>query len=150
MKNVKTLPEGQYMKVESVQSYFQTKVLKSTLASVIQLVCPSYEGEYGLYYNVQDLRSVIVPDLFRELECEVTTHVILSKIEYLKALGVEIIDHDDAGVSFRSDYDYGIEWDDFEIGESLATICQNADLYSCCGDIVDQDWMRCPTCKENV
>jgi hypothetical protein len=55
------------------------------------------------------------------------------KLDYLKALGVEIIDHDDTGVSFSTDYDYSIEWADFEIGESLATICRAADLYSYCG-----------------
>jgi hypothetical protein len=72
------------------------------------------------------------------------------KLNYLKGLGVEILDYDDTGVSFRADYDYAIEWADFEIGESLATICQAADLYSCCGDIVDQDIMLCPSCKEHV
>ena len=72
------------------------------------------------------------------------------KLNYLKGLGVEILDHDHLGVSFRADYDYAIEWGEFFVGDSPETICRSADLYSCCGDIVDKDWMICPTCKEHV
>jgi len=72
------------------------------------------------------------------------------KLNYLKGLGVEILDHDDAGVSFSTDYEYSIEWANFKIGERLDFICLKADLYSCCGAIVDQDWMMCPICKEHI
>ena len=27
---------------------------------------------------------------------------------------------------------------------------EEGNILSCCGDIVDEDIMRCPTCKENV
>ena len=150
MKTSKKLPAGQYMKVDAVQSYFQSVNLKSTLV-VITVVCPMHEGEYGLYYDTADLKNVIEPSLFRELECDVITHIIPSKVEYLKSIGAEIHDSFGTEVLFTANgYDYGISFSDFEIGDSLETICQNADLYSCCGDIVDQDWMMCPSCKEHV
>jgi hypothetical protein len=79
MKTVKNLPAGSYMKANAVQSYFQSVNLKSTLASIINITCPVYEGEYDVYYDTQDLKNVINPGLFRELECEVITHIIMSE-----------------------------------------------------------------------
>ena len=72
------------------------------------------------------------------------------KLNYLKSLGVQVLESI-TDVEFTANgYDYGISFNDFQIGDSLETICQNADLYSCCGDIVDQDLMMCPSCKEHV
>ena len=81
MKTLTKLLAGQYMKVDAVQSYFQSVNLKSTLASVIRIVCPMHEGEYDLYYDTADLKNVIESGLFRELQCKVITHLILSKVE---------------------------------------------------------------------
>jgi len=73
------------------------------------------------------------------------------KLNYLKGLGAEIEDFDNLEVGFKVDgYYYGIAFNDFEISDRLETICRSADLYSCCGDIVDQDWMMCPSCKEHL
>ena len=73
------------------------------------------------------------------------------KLDYLKSIGAVIIESDDRGVSFNCfGYDYSIQFDEFEVGDDQETICQAADLYSCCGDIVDQDIMLCPSCKEHV
>jgi hypothetical protein len=71
------LQPGNYMKVESVLSYFNHYNVKSTLASIIKKVCPVHEGEFSILYDTKDLKSVIVPDLFRELECHVNTLMII-------------------------------------------------------------------------
>jgi hypothetical protein len=78
MENQKLQP-GNYMKVNSVMEYFYHYNVKSTLAEIIKKVCPIHEGEFNIYYSTKDLKSVIVPDLFREMECQVVTHMILEK-----------------------------------------------------------------------
>ena len=32
---------------------------------------------------------------------------------------------------------------------SFEDIVEEADMYSCCGDVLDQDRMMCPSCKEH-
>ena len=72
------------------------------------------------------------------------------KLNYLESLNVDIQGFDQTGVSFTtSDGDFEIEFDEFEITDSLSTIENRADQYSCCGDILDKDYMICPTCKEH-
>jgi hypothetical protein len=75
----KTLQPGNYMKANRVIETLNHRFCKSTLASIIEKVCIKHEGEFGEYYNTRDLKSLIEPSLFRELECEVTTHMILSE-----------------------------------------------------------------------
>jgi hypothetical protein len=76
------------------------------------------------------------------------------KVAYLESLKYEILGYDDKGlpndtVSFRGDYDYEIEFDEFEIGDSISSIENAANIYSCCGDLLDKDYMMCPTCYEH-
>ena len=48
------------------------------------------------------------------------------------------------------DYDRYIEIKDEDIEEySFEDIVEEADMYSCCGDVLDQDRMMCPSCKEH-
>lgn len=104
MKTVKKLPTGSYMKAKAVQSYFQSVNLKSTLASIINSTCPVHEGEYDVYYDIQDLKMVIVDGLFRELECNVITHIIMSE---------------DSGMSTRNDQSRG--WPNYDT--SATALC---------------------------
>ena len=60
------LQPGNYMKVNSVMNYFYHVNLKSTLAGIIKKVCPIHEGEFDIYFNTKDIKSVMMPDLFRE------------------------------------------------------------------------------------
>jgi hypothetical protein len=76
---------GNYMKVNSVMNFFcHDGNIKAALARIIKEVCPIHEGEFDIYYNTKDLKSIIVPDLFRELECQVITHMILNEEEKSK------------------------------------------------------------------
>jgi hypothetical protein len=79
----------------------------------------------------------------------------LQKVAYLESLGIEVHDYDTKGlptdtVAFStSEGDFDIEFDCFDIGDTLVKICYVANQYSCCGDILDPDYMICPTCKEH-
>jgi hypothetical protein len=79
----------------------------------------------------------------------------IQKVAYLESLGVEVQDYDTkdlptSTVFFSSSNgDFEIEFDSFDIGDSIQDIEYRADQYSCCGDILDKDYMLCPTCKEH-
>ena len=72
------------------------------------------------------------------------------KLDYLESLGADIQGFDSQTVSFStSEGDFECELENFEIGDTLADIQTRSDQYSCCGDILDPDYMICPTCKEH-
>ena len=76
-----------------------------------------------------------------------------AKMEYLESLGIVIesftLYKDNAVVNFTDDYDYELSLDEFEIGDPAHSIYQRAEMYSCCGDVLDKDYMICPSCKEH-
>jgi len=72
------------------------------------------------------------------------------KAEYLETLGFEILGEGGGVLSFSGDYDYEIEFDDFEVGDTVQLIVSRANTISCCGDIVDTDYMMCPACSEHI
>jgi len=72
------------------------------------------------------------------------------KVDYLNSIGMKVEDFDKTNVSFDTgDYSADIEFDEFEIGDSFETIFNRSNIYSCCGDILDKDYMMCPTCYEH-
>ncbi len=75
------------------------------------------------------------------------------KLQYLESLGLSVesfsLKNGICIASFSDDYDYEIDLDEFEMFEEKHKIFQKADIYSCCGDILDRDFMMCPTCKEH-
>ena len=74
-----------------------------------------------------------------------------AKVDYLKTLFTVTEVHADEGCSFETPdcYDAYILFEEFEVGDSSDDICRAAEYYSCCGDILDKDWMMCPTCYEH-
>lgn len=73
-----------------------------------------------------------------------------TKVQYLESLGFKVEGQYQDIISFSGDYDYDISTENFEIGDPINEIVKNADIISCCGDIVDQDYMMCPSCKEHI
>jgi hypothetical protein len=75
------------------------------------------------------------------------------KIAYIDSLGLTAesftLSNGECIISITDDYDYEISTDEFEVGDSVQEILQRADMFSCCGDILDKDYMMCPTCKEH-
>ena len=73
-----------------------------------------------------------------------------NKVEYLKSLGFKVEGQYQDIISFSGDYDYNISTEDFEIGDAANQIVENSDIISCCGDMVDKDYMMCPSCREHI
>jgi hypothetical protein len=72
------------------------------------------------------------------------------KLEHLESFNVTIEDYNEKSVSFTDDYSYDIEFDDFEISDTLEQIIRWSTILSpCCGEVLDTDWMICPSCKEH-
>jgi len=77
------------------------------------------------------------------------------KINYLASLGftnIEVIE------VYGYDTEYHFEDDgmnrsifdcEFDIKDTAPAILSVTTFYSCCGDILDKDYMICPTCKEH-
>jgi hypothetical protein len=83
------------------------------------------------------------------------TENIFQKVTYLESLGYVIesysqTDTPSANVTYDDgEYYCEILFEDFEVGDSEVAIRSAANVYSCCGDILNQDYMICPTCKEH-
>ena len=71
------LNPGNYMKINRVKETINIKFNRPTLVEIIEKYCEVHQGEFDVYYNTNDLKSVMMSDFFKELECEVITHVIL-------------------------------------------------------------------------
>jgi hypothetical protein len=76
MQSSKSLKPGRYMKVDPV-SYFLCNNFPSQFKALAQLEI--HPGEYAIYYSTSDLKKIMSESLFKELECECTTHLILSE-----------------------------------------------------------------------
>ncbi len=71
------------------------------------------------------------------------------KVAFLQSLGFSDVEDNGDNISFDGDYQMGIDVDDISLTDTAADIERKADKYSCCGDILDEDYMICPTCKEH-
>ena len=72
------LTPGNYMKVSKVLETLNHKWCKPTLATVAEKVLTKHSGEHDVYFSTEELKSIMIPDLFKELECEVVTHMIIA------------------------------------------------------------------------
>ena len=77
-----------------------------------------------------------------------------AKLDYLKELGfsniepVEVYGYD-TEIQYEGEYNCSILAKEFEVGDEMRDILKASDFYSCCGDILDKDYMICPSCKEH-
>ena len=72
------LQPGNYMKVTSVR-LFLAKHFPIQEMNANKLT--KHIGEYDVYFNTSDLKTVMDESIFKEMECEVITHMILSSKE---------------------------------------------------------------------
>jgi len=73
-----TLLPGRYMKISKVNEYLQ-KYNSQALPFILRL--DIHEGEHDVYYSTIDLKKILKEDFFRDMECSVVTHLILSESE---------------------------------------------------------------------
>jgi len=72
------LQPGNYMKVTSVR-LFLAKHFPIQEMNANKL--PKHDGELDVYFKTSDLKTVMDESIFKEMECEVITHMILSQKE---------------------------------------------------------------------
>jgi hypothetical protein len=80
-KTISSLAPGRYMKVDKVNEFIQ-KYNSQSLPSILRL--DTHQGEFDLYYSVKDLKGIVDNEFFRNMECDVVTHLILSEEDKLK------------------------------------------------------------------
>lgn len=76
MKSNKKLQQGEYMNVNNVQHYVKNIICSTALSRMITNICKVYELNNISFYKTKDLKSVMMPHTFREMECHVTTHMV--------------------------------------------------------------------------
>jgi hypothetical protein len=70
-----SLKPGRYMKTTSVLQ----KLSKFPIQQMNANKLTKHIGDHDVYFSTSDLKSVMTEDTFKWLECECTTHVILSE-----------------------------------------------------------------------
>lgn len=73
------LQPGNYMNVQSVNEFIDT-YFSQTYGNTIKEL-PKHQGKTKEYYSTLDLKQIITPSIFKEMECEVITYMILSDEE---------------------------------------------------------------------
>ena len=75
MNTTKKLQSGNYMQVTSVRLFLAKHFpIQEMYANYLD----KHIDEYDVYFNTSDLKTVMSESIFKELECEVTTHMFLS------------------------------------------------------------------------
>jgi len=78
MKNqTRTLSFGKYMACKPVFDAMYFQFCRPSAAEIIKKTCTVLRGEHTLFFDVEELKKVLTPDLFKDLECVVTTHWIV-------------------------------------------------------------------------
>jgi len=81
-KTSANLSPGNYMEVKSVIDYLNHEICRPTLAHILMTIDYHTYNTFELYgmelYSTKDLQNIMMPDLFREMECSVTTHMVLN------------------------------------------------------------------------
>jgi len=72
-----SLQSGNYMKVTPVRLFLAMHPIECMNANKLE----KHMGEYDVYFKTSDLKTIMSDSIFRELECEVTTHMIISESE---------------------------------------------------------------------
>jgi hypothetical protein len=76
MKTTEKLPQGSYMKVTDVLDFCYKNGHSSAawmIRSKISSICVDVVG----YYKVDQLKDVLTEEFFKEIECSVTTEMVL-------------------------------------------------------------------------
>ena len=73
------LPSGNYMLKTQVMEYVKT-LNRDNLLHIVELFVPIQTSTEGIeYFQTSEIQNVMMPDLFREMECYVTTLLIFKR-----------------------------------------------------------------------
>jgi hypothetical protein len=78
------IQESSYMNAYKVHDYLDSHFLVyeqeghhvRLLSDICKHTCPIHVNLRGVFYSVNDLQTVIPPDEFRKMECEVVTYML--------------------------------------------------------------------------
>ena len=70
-------------------------------------------------------------------------------VNFMQSLGFTDVEDNGDNISFEGEYSMSIDIAEISLLDSYTDIVRKADKYSCCGDVLDEDYMICPTCKEH-
>ena len=73
MANTKLAP-GRYMRIGAVKEFFGK--YRSSMVEELESL-PVHRGEYSTYYSTDDIKPLADLDFFRDMECSVTTYLIM-------------------------------------------------------------------------
>ena len=77
MRNMKnSLPLGDWMLRNDVLDYLSIAVCKPALSDIIETLCTPHIVGGDAYYSCKQLRSYIYSQLYKEMECEVSTLMV--------------------------------------------------------------------------
>ena len=74
MKN--SLPPGDWMLRNDVLDYLSITVCKPALSDIIETLCTPHIVGGDAYYSCKQLRSYIYSQLYKEMECKVSTLMV--------------------------------------------------------------------------
>ena len=77
MSTTNILAPGNYMKTTSVLRFLRIFPIECMNANQLT----KHIGERDVYFNTADLKTIMEVDLFKEMECECVTHMILTEKE---------------------------------------------------------------------
>ena len=74
----RNLPAGSWMVKSEVVDYLYHRICKVTLAHIVESILDTETSSNGIeYLRTSDIKNVMMTELFREMECEVSTTLIL-------------------------------------------------------------------------
>jgi hypothetical protein len=77
MRNMKnSLPPGDWMLRNDVLDYLSITVCKPALSDIIETLCTPHIVGGDAYYSCKQLRSYIYSQLYKEMECKVSTLMV--------------------------------------------------------------------------
>jgi hypothetical protein len=79
--NTTPLKPGRYWKSERTDYVLNKHFPHRKFVQTIHIQCESHQGNYGVYYNTEDIKSIIGENIFELIECELITHLITHIIE---------------------------------------------------------------------
>lgn len=74
------LPVGSWMRRSEVLDYCYYRVCRPTLAHILESIISIETSNLGIeYLPTSEVRNIMTADLFREMECSVSTIVVLNQ-----------------------------------------------------------------------
>lgn len=75
----KTLKPGKYHEFTAVMDWLYFTSCRTSLASIFKKAARTIEVEGTVFVSAEEAKTFIVPSLYREMECDITTYMVTEK-----------------------------------------------------------------------